>query len=478
MKLNPKVLRYLSKEEFRVLTAVEMGMKNHEVVPTGMIQSIAALKNSSNGSIHHHLSVLARNNLIARVKNASYDGYRLTYGGYDYLALKAFANRGSVVAVGQQLGVGKESDIYIIADQHQHQRVLKLQRLGRTSFRTIKQKRDYLQRRTHASWMYMSRLAAMKEYAFMKVLHEHAFPVPEPLDYNRHCVVMSHVEGYVLNQVDQVDEPGRLYSQLMDLIVRLAQHGLIHGDFNEFNLMLTPDGEPVVIDFPQMVSTSHVNAEFYFNRDVECIRTFFRRRFGYESALYPRFHRVNKSFALDVMVYASGFNKQQKQDMDALADMQLERPGEGHEGDEEDEDLEEEEFSDLSGSEDEPDAAAAAEEQEVEQEEQELLLEGRIQQLQIDQDDTEEDDDVRMNRHRRPFRDSAPAAEDGSDKEAAQEEQEGEDESLAPTYPQEEIRRRVQRDLKQQQKMRFKGNNNKSKGKRGTRAALNSSDGW
>jgi RIO kinase 2 len=62
----------------------------------------------------------------------------------------------------------------------------------------------------------------------------------------------------------------------MDLIVRFAHSGLIHGDFNEFNILIRRDtGEPVVIDFPQMVSTQHVNAEWYFNRDVECIRTFY-----------------------------------------------------------------------------------------------------------------------------------------------------------------------------------------------------------
>ena len=32
-KLNVSVLRYMTREDFRVLTAVEMGMKNHEIVP-------------------------------------------------------------------------------------------------------------------------------------------------------------------------------------------------------------------------------------------------------------------------------------------------------------------------------------------------------------------------------------------------------------------------------------------------------------
>lgn len=55
--------------------------------------------------------------------------------------------------------------------------------------------------------------------------------------------------------------PAQLYSDLMDLIVKLAQHGLIHGDFNEFNILIKDDGKPILIDFPQMVSTSHANAE-------------------------------------------------------------------------------------------------------------------------------------------------------------------------------------------------------------------------
>jgi len=41
--------------------------------------------------------------------------------------------------------------------------------LGRVSFRAIKEKRDYLGKRKSASWMYMSRLAAQKEWAFLKV---------------------------------------------------------------------------------------------------------------------------------------------------------------------------------------------------------------------------------------------------------------------------------------------------------------------
>ena len=123
----------------------------------------------------------------------------------------------------------------------------------------------------------------MKEFAFMKVLHEAGFPVPEPIDANRHCVVMRLVDAHQLNQIQVMANPAKVYDTCMALILRFASVGLIHSDFNEFNLMVDDAEEVTVIDFPQMVSIAHHNGQFYFERDVECIVTFFSKRFLYES---------------------------------------------------------------------------------------------------------------------------------------------------------------------------------------------------
>ena len=42
-------------------------------------------------------------------ENKKYDGYALTYKGYDYLALKALVKKGFIAAIGNQIGCGKES---------------------------------------------------------------------------------------------------------------------------------------------------------------------------------------------------------------------------------------------------------------------------------------------------------------------------------------------------------------------------------
>ncbi|CAK6444403.1 unnamed protein product [Pipistrellus nathusii] len=314
-KVNVAKLRYMSRDDFRVLTAVEMGMKNHEIVPCSLIASIANLKH---GGCNKVLRELVKHKLIAWERTKTVQGYRLTNAGYDYLALKTLSSRQVVESVGNQMGVGKESDIYIVANEEGQQFALKLHRLGRTSFRNLKNKRDYHKHRHNVSWLYLSRLSAMKEFAYMKALHERKFPVPKPIDYNRHAVVMELINGYPLCQIHHVEDPASVYDEAMELIVKLANHGLIHGDFNEFNLILDKDDHITMIDFPQMVSTSHPNAEWYFDRDVKCIRDFFMKRFSYESELYPVFSDIRREDSLDVEVSASGYTKEMQADDELL----------------------------------------------------------------------------------------------------------------------------------------------------------------
>lgn len=288
MKLDVTAFRYITKDEFRVLTAVEMGMRNHELVPAPLVESIARI---SRGGCYKLLQTLLRNKLLAH-DGKKYDGYRLTYHGYDYLALRALAMRGSIVAVGRRLGVGKESDVHFAQGPNGEMYALKLHRLGRISFRAIKTKRDYLRGREHASWMYMARLAAVKEFAYMKALADEGFPVPTPIDQNRHVVVMSFVRATPLYHLRHLTKPHQVLERLMRLIVRLARAGVVHGDFNEFNLMVDEDEKVTLIDFPQLVHTTHVNAEEFFDRDVCGVRDFFRKRMNIEVQQWPTWQEV------------------------------------------------------------------------------------------------------------------------------------------------------------------------------------------
>ena len=200
----------------------------------------------------------------------------------------------------------------------------------------------------------MSRLAALKEFTFMQKLWENGFPVPEPISQNRHTIVMSLVDGVPLRQVKEVGDSRRLYADLMELIIRLARYGLVHGDFNEFNIMiiekekvsevdeqtsesqepqpesnpsLSPERRteaiPILIDFPQTISIDHPNADMYFDRDVACIKSFFKRKFHFTSdEPGPYFQDARREVAkggakrLDVEAEASGFSKKMARDLE------------------------------------------------------------------------------------------------------------------------------------------------------------------
>ena len=275
------------------------------------------------------------------------DGYRLTYGGLDYLALHTHQKHSNIYSVGNQIGTGKESDIFVVASASGQQYVLKVHRLGRISFRTVKSNRDYLRHRSSASWMYMSRLAALKEHSFMRALKQRGFMVPDPIAQNRHTIVMELIDAFPLRQIKEVPDPSRLYGELIEMILRLAGVGMIHGDFNEFNILIQENEAPVkpedvptakgdddhlqskpkltpyLIDFPQMISIDHPNAEMYFDRDVRCIKRFFERRFHFTSdepgpSFQDAMKRAETDIArrLDVEAEASGFSKKMAKELE------------------------------------------------------------------------------------------------------------------------------------------------------------------
>lgn len=388
MKLDTSHMRYLTAEDFQVLHAVERGSTNHEVVPTTLIHQLSGLRSIS--GTNRCISDLAKLKLISKLRNASYDGYRLTYSGIDYLALKTMLDRDTIYSIGGPMGVGKESDIYKVSDKEGVPKVMKIHRLGRTSFHTVRNKRDYIKKnaKNGVNWMFLSKLAAAKEYQFMSLLYTKGFNVPEPFDNSRHIIIMELIDGFTMTRLkyhkSKFNIP-KLYSDLMNFIVKLGKSGLIHCDFNEFNIMIkktavTSDGDDssdkvinsndfgfIVIDFPQCISIDHPDAEFYFKRDVDCIRRFFKKKLKYVPVVdstmldedgfgdgykypYPVFHRdIKREDNLDELLQASGYSKKKSNDRDLEIAVQTMRNHSDYESDDldEDSDVDDNEEEDL-----------------------------------------------------------------------------------------------------------------------------------
>merc|ERR1719401_2322336 len=110
---------------------------------------------------------------------------------------------------------------------------------------------------------------------------------------------MSFVRAQPLQSIRELVRPQQVLERLMRLLVRLARAGIVHGDFNEFNLMISDDEKVTLIDFPQIVHLNHLNAAEFFDRDVTSIREFFRKKVGLEVEEYPSFAQVLEEIAND-----------------------------------------------------------------------------------------------------------------------------------------------------------------------------------
>jgi len=143
-------------------------MKFYEWVP---LEEIVNFTGFDLKDVEYLLANLAPNKLIQRdIK--TYEGYRIYFEAYDLLALNTFVKRGSVNALGEIIGIGKESVVYEatggIIDRHV---IIKFHREGKMSFRHVRVKRETTGDRRHLSWLYAARLAAKKEHDALVALY-------------------------------------------------------------------------------------------------------------------------------------------------------------------------------------------------------------------------------------------------------------------------------------------------------------------
>ncbi|MBN2152443.1 MAG: serine/threonine protein kinase [Candidatus Lokiarchaeota archaeon] len=266
----------LEREEYRILNAIEVSMRKFEWVP---MKNITFYSRLDAERVQFWLDKVHKRDLILRhsggLKN---EGYALNSKGYDLLAARALAEEDVVLSIGNSLGVGKESDVYQGIGPGDEFLALKFHRIGRTSFRNIKAKRDYVAGKFHTSWLYMSRVSATREAGHLKRLNEVGADVPVLRGHNRHVVVMKQYDGQEIQEFDDVDDAQGVFEQVVRNVKKCYQEArLIHCDLCEYNIIYTRDKHVVIIDWPQAVATDHPNARLLLRRDVENVCRYFGR---------------------------------------------------------------------------------------------------------------------------------------------------------------------------------------------------------
>ena len=266
------LLPELEDEDFYLLSGVEHGMRFSEWVQREKLPEFASLTEEE---VDYRLERCLKRGLIEK-KTIQYEGYTLQFEGYDALALRALVQRDTVAEFGSPLGVGKESDVYEVRSYKPL--ALKYHREGYTNFREVHKERDYAADREHVSWMYTARKAAEREHEILESLYPDV-SVPQPMDQNRHAIVMEKMDGVELSRTKlEDDQVVGVLDLLVSEIARAHEHGYVHADMSEYNVFVNEEGV-TIFDWPQAVPTEHENAPEFLRRDLENAIGYFRRKY-------------------------------------------------------------------------------------------------------------------------------------------------------------------------------------------------------
>ncbi|MFX1376669.1 MAG: RIO1 family regulatory kinase/ATPase [Promethearchaeota archaeon] len=275
------LLTKLEKEDFRVLMAIEIGMKRSEYVTLNNIKFYSRYKIEET---QFRLNKVHKLDLIIRDASKNEIAYTLNSKAYDLLALHTLVERNIISQLGPLIGKGKESDVYSCMDDNGKINVLKFYRMGRASFRNIKRYRDLIGDRGHLSWLYVNRLAAKREFEALTKIYKLKLNTPKPIAYNRHIIVMSYLRGKELVYYKRIRNPLKIFKRIIKQIKTIYQKAnMIHGDLGEFNIVVSEEGNILIIDWLQWVPSDHPNAKILLERDIFNICNYFQKKFNIES---------------------------------------------------------------------------------------------------------------------------------------------------------------------------------------------------
>jgi RIO kinase 1 len=198
------------------------------------------------------------------------------------LTLYRMMNRGVFEFLHGAVSTGKEANVFCASDEIGNFVAIKIYRIATTDFKTMYR---YLagdpryarvpneRRRIIFAW-------TSREFKNLQRAHEAGVPVPRPIDCEKNVLAMEFLgEGgvpYPRMKDAEPDDPEQAYRILLDALTKLYRDaGIVHSDFSEYNVLLTPD--PVLIDFSMGTELGNPMAREYLRRDLANLVRYFRR---------------------------------------------------------------------------------------------------------------------------------------------------------------------------------------------------------
>ncbi|MGQ9780787.1 MAG: RIO1 family regulatory kinase/ATPase domain-containing protein [Nitrososphaeria archaeon] len=270
-------LKNLEDRDFKILYTLENALDTYQQIK---IDYLAKNTKLHEDEVKYRLARLHKMKMISKGES----GYQLISAGLDAIALKAFVKKGLISAFGGNVGVGKEADVFEVADETGKAYVIKFYRLGRTSFREVKKKRQILSEEESPTWLKACVNAAAREsWALRKVLLAGG-KVPETIARERHAILMQKIDGVLLSKMSTLDRPMEALRDILNTIkIAYIKAGIVNGDLSQYNILY--DGRDMyIIDWPQAREVSKPESQQLLLRDLRNVITFFKRKHGIQYA--------------------------------------------------------------------------------------------------------------------------------------------------------------------------------------------------
>lgn len=208
--------------------------------------------------------------------------YDLVFDMRTMKALYDIMSRESIDYIDYPISSGKESVVFK-AYRKKKPVVVKVYKMSTLRFSTIGKyiEGDYRFQKESRSRSRLVYLWARKEYTNLKALTEAGVRCPKPIAFHRNILIMSYIGDSRSPAPTLRDFEGDfapLYEQVIsDMKEMYGTARIVHADLSEYNILVYRR-KAYIIDVAQGVITEHKGAQYFLERDIGNICTFFRKK--------------------------------------------------------------------------------------------------------------------------------------------------------------------------------------------------------
>ena len=270
----------MGKHSWRILDSIFRHLWDYEYVPLQIISASSKINEDKARNILRFLSDMR----VVQNRQRDYEGSTFTFLGLSLYSLHRLVRSGKIDAIGKIMGEGKESAVFNCFSEKYGEVVVKFHKVGHTSFKKVKEKRDY----GDLHFSVLAIRSARNEYRALKKLQ--GLAVPRAYAWEGNAVMMELIEARELYRV-RVENPDDVLEMILDEVAKFYRRGVVHGDLSQYNVLVSEEGI-WIIDFPQCVEVGEEGWREILERDVRNIITYFSRTYRTEKDINSAMDRI------------------------------------------------------------------------------------------------------------------------------------------------------------------------------------------